>query len=194
MAIFRGVFILLLLTGSAAAWQEPEDFRGIKWETTTAEAEMLIKDQWKRRREAGEIIIGDNITKIPANPPTDRVGSFIFKDKIGGLPVDLILYFLDDKFVYAHIFFKTAFFKTLEGAFKEKYGPPTSESIVSMQTRVGAKYEGKELKWSSETFRISLNQYSRTITDGAASIGKMVYLQYLMERDKAKRGVVAKDL
>jgi hypothetical protein len=183
--------VVLLFCTASHAWEEPNDFRGIKWGTSSGDAENFIRGQWKQRREAGEIIIDTDISKFVSD---ERLQSRLFRDKVGGLLVTINLDFLDDKFVYATISFKSEDFRIIEGAFKERYGPPMSEARTPVETRFGAKYENKELKWNGPTLHIWLRQYYGKITEGIANLGKLAYLKYLMEKDKKKRGEAAKDL
>ena len=130
----------------ALAWEEPQDFRGLKWGTSSQEAESIIREQWRTRRESGEIIVN---TDISTSHVDNRLKYLMFQDKIGDLPAVIDLSFLDDKFIYARIFFKSKDFRLIEAAFKEKYGPPSSEESIPMQTRGGARFENKHIRWNS---------------------------------------------
>lgn len=190
-SLFSFALLFLVISTPSHAWQEPDDFRGMKWEISSEDAENFIREQWRQRRQAGEIIVDTDISKSHMD---ERLKSLVFRDKIGGLPVTIGLEFLDDKFVYARIFFKSKDFRILESAFKDKYGQPMSEALIPVRTASGARYENKELKWNGQSLRIWLRQYDGKVTDGTASLGKLVYLEYLAEKDKKRRDAAAKDL
>ncbi len=185
------VAFCLFFVGAALAFDEPRDFRGIPWEVSSDEAERLIRQQWTSRRADGELVLDTEITKRHWD---ERVKYFFFRDKLASLPVNFGLSFLDDKFVHAEIFFKSKDFPLIESAFKEKYGSPTTENSIPLQTGFGVRYNGKELRWNGPSMRIWLRQYDGKITDGTASLRKLIFLEYLAQKDKLKKKDAAKDL
>ena len=191
MKTLMAAALVLILSVCAHAFQEPEDFRGLKWGISMEQAEAAIKEQWTRRREAGEVFTTPSIMPFSYD---ERLKMLLYRDKIGNIPVGLQLYFLDDHFVNATIDFKSAEFGTIEAAFKERYGEPTKEQATAIQNRAGARFEQKELNWSGSDVTILLQRYSGKITDGVARISRQDYIKYMVEKAREKRGKAAKDL
>jgi hypothetical protein len=171
---------LLIPAWAEPAWNEPEDFRGIKWKASPEEATSFIRDRWERRRKAGEIVLDTEIKQFYED---ERVKRLAFRDKIGEVPVRLFFFFLDNQFIYVSIHFESNNYSAIKLAFKERYGPPHSERQFSTN---------ETLNWGGSNIFIMLE--SGMITGGIATIGHKVYLEYITqrEREKAKKG--AKDL
>ena len=43
------IVVLALLISPVWAWEEPDNFRGIKWGTSPEDAMAVIRQQWKER-------------------------------------------------------------------------------------------------------------------------------------------------
>ena len=189
---FLSVFIVPLILASAAlTWNEPEDFRGIKWKATPEEIASAVRAQWKKRREAGEIVLDAEIKEFYED---ERVKTLYIRDKIGAVPVSLFFAFLDNQFTDVSIHFESKNYSAIKSAFKERYGPPHSEKQFTIKTKAGVEYVNERLYWAGPNIIIRLEQYGGKITDGIASIGDKRYYEYIAQREREKGKKGAKDL
>ena len=176
---------LLLVCGFAAisyaadAWQEPEDFRGLKWGASPSEM----------------------YTIFPAAPvkPSLSYGEriklfFVSNEKIGEVRTFFSIGFLDDGFAYVDISFKESDFTMIDQAFETRYGTPHAVRDVPVQTRAGAKFTNIVKTWNGPSLNIRLERYSNKITDGHAVIAKRAYVDEFMRIRKEKRKDAAKGL
>jgi hypothetical protein len=57
-------------------------------------------------------------------------------------------------------------FDTLEEAFVSKYGKPHRAENSTVQNRMGAMFQQRELTWSGDVFTIFLHRYGGEVTEG----------------------------
>lgn len=199
--------LILLTVSSAAGFQEPEGFRGIRWGMSPEQAKDVIRAQWKERgvsfdrygfaSSQSHTLIREIEPKTGLYGPAKiggRHGEFLFRDFIGSAIVDIHVWFLDDKFAQAELRFKSAFFPTLETAFKERYGTPTLEEEKEVQNRMGAKFLNKEVTWTGPNVLIRIDKYFGTLNDGRATISQREYVEYILKEQKDRSKGAAKDL
>jgi hypothetical protein len=144
--LVSAVISVLVLAGSVFAFQDPDNFRGIPWGASPLEAKNAITDGWNKRgvrpdrvlytiRPEGNALLGEG-----------RLKHFRFSDMVGGALADFRIFSLDEKFVHAEFTFHPGHFSIMETAFKECYGPPTSEEDNEIKTeqarslRIGSLY------------------------------------------------------
>jgi hypothetical protein len=180
--LLAGSLFLASLSYAAEPWQEPEDFRGLKFGASVEEMKAVF----------------GNVLPVPAPAivGTPRIKTFALrgKEKIGAAEVTLGFGFLDDRFAQVYIMFKSADFSTIRGAFMTRYGEPHSVQSTNLKTTMGAEYTNEKLIWKGPTLEIELQKYSGKITDGMAQIMKheLKEEQFRAYRQKQKEG--AKDL
>lgn len=166
---------IMFLPIACSSWNEPTDFRGIPWDTSPE----LLKKTFPNAHE----IYQDG-----------RENSYLLDDKVGHVPVTIKFTYLDDKFVYVLISFKSKHFDTLATAFEQKYGKPHKVIENVNKTRAGVEYLDKSLSWSSDTILIVLERYVYNVDDGVAWIARKEYIEYQKEKRKKKSKEAAKGL
>jgi len=161
-------FALSLIAGAAAAFYEPDGFRGVKWGASTIEAERTLKALHAKR-----ILVGDEPVCDPA--PTDAAPAdsavCTAQADIGAVRVKLSFEFYQDRFVAVTLLSRPASYADLRRTFVERYGPPTR---AETKTRSGPfeDYSSEEVLWDGPTVRIKLAQYvgGRTFTVAVISL------------------------
>jgi len=96
--------------GADSSWQEPEDFRGLKWGASVDEIRKVFPTA------QGPFDYGNRIKSF-------RVGG----QRLGDRLVQLDLGFLDDRFSYVYIRFKSDDFQVMRDAFITRYGSATQQ-------------------------------------------------------------------
>lgn len=196
--------LTLLLASASYGFQEPDNFRGVKWDASPEEAKEVIKEQWKKREvefdRYGFASKPEHFARVRDIEPKTGLygkggrGEFLFRDTIGDAIVDIHIWFLENKFVQAELRFKSAFFPILEAAFKDRYGAPTLEEEREVQNRAGAKFTNKQISWIGPNVQIRIEKYFGTITDGRATVSQSAYVEYLLKERKEKLKDAAKNL
>ena len=154
--------ILIVLTCNSAlfaseAGREPEDFRGLKWGISIAEANRMIQEQWNKRRESGEIILSTDVAEQYVD---DRTRRLLYRDKVGTVVVSIQLNFLDARFVNVILTFESKDFDTIDSAFKARYGKPTIERSVPLSNTFGATFVDQQRLWNFRDLRIALTKHA----------------------------------
>ena len=194
-----GFFCLLSFASAALAFEEPDNFRGIKWGASPAEARQVIREQWEKRgvqpKPYGRYVLyrfypDDGRLTVPES----GLDWFGFRDLLGDADVRFTMKFLNNRFVHAEMEFDSGFLSIIQDAFEARYGPPTSKKDEEIQNRAGARFINRVLSWSGPTVSIRLEKYSGTVTNGRAWITQQPYVDYLREEQKKKAAGAAKDL
>ena len=173
---------LFFLTESAIAaesWQEPADFRGLKWGASIEEMQQLFPAAPNYAQSA----------------QGDRIKNFILPSQyIGQVKTTLTLGFLDDKFASVDIHFHSAEFPILREAFVTRYGQPHRKEDIPVKTAVGAQYLNERLWWTGPTLMITIQKYGGKVTEGHARITTFKYAgeivrQYQKQGKDAAKGL-----
>jgi len=106
---------------------------------------------------------------------------YVGGQRIGDALVQLYIAFLDDRFSFVYIRFKSADFPVMRDAFIIRYGPAHSTTNQS-------------LNWKGPTLIIHIQNYSTTVNNGTASLIKHEFGDELRRMDKEKGKDAAKDL
>ena len=146
---------IALLSGNAAAWNEPDTVRGVPWGASISETTEILSR-----------------SDVPGEKPDcwGKQGPCFVRTRIGPAPVSFQFGFHNDRFVYAFISFKPTDFAALRVAFVERYGAPTSRDERQLQNRMGATFTNEILTWNGEKVRIRLNRYGSKLDSGNATI------------------------
>lgn len=163
--------------GADSSWQEPEDFRGLKWGASIDEMREVFPTAQKPS------IYGNRIK-------TFSVGG----QRIGDALVQLYLGFLDDRFSSVQISFKSADFVVMRNGFITRYGPAHSTKEQTLKNRGGAEFVNTVLDWKGPTLAIQIQKYFGTVTNGDASLSKHEFTDELVRILKQKGKDAAKDL
>lgn len=198
------VMIMSVLVFPVFAYEEPDNFRGIKWGASPDEAKEIIREQRRQRgvkfdrqgfgepphKFVTEIVPKDGVR----TREFDQTTFFGFYDTVGEAGVNITLRFKDNKFVQAELRFVPGFFSILEAAFKERYGAPTSEAERELQNRAGAKFLNKQIRWLGQNVNVRLEKYGSTVTEGTATITQAEFEKAQMREFKEKTKGAGKDL
>ena len=182
---------IFALAFSASAWDEPADFRGLKWGLPESEVRETIKSQWQKRRDAGQIVVFEELRKAHQEPNRFTLS---YRDNIGQTLVDLSLHFLDGRFMYAMVIFAAKDFERIKAAFLDRYGNPSKSRVDELQTKMGARYKSENLQWVGTTVWVQLKEYGPTVKEGYADIGKIEFIQSLQRSQRQKDSEASKDL
>lgn len=152
------------------AFQEPDGFQGAKW----GESEAVVR------------------TKLGVEPPTSvSPGRLPPRDwachdytaenrwlgdryctvwvTIGDIRLPATPVFRGDKFVSVSFAFPEHRFSVMEGAFLERFGPPTSTKEDVIRTRAGVEYLNRTHRWIGPTVEVTLSRYGSRVTSSSAS-------------------------
>ncbi len=190
LGLMFSILLVPCVGGSAQISSEPDNFRGMKWGITLGETKRMIQEQWTKRRESGEIIV---YTELSERYVDERSWSLLYRDKIGAVPVGIVLYFLDDRFVSAILSFQSKDFDQIDAAFRSRYGKPTVERRVPLSNAFGASYMDEQRVWQFKNLSIMLTKHADA-NSGGATLEKSEWTNYQAARDKVKREKAAKDL
>jgi hypothetical protein len=178
--VFAASLVLVALTNAGEPWQEPEDFRGLKWGASVEEMRKVfpLENELREMRSVWAIptLVGNRIKRFTVS-----------NIKIGTARTTLYIGFLDDRFAYVWINFNSRDFVELREAFITRYGPAHSMTVERLKNRMGAEFENPVLTWEGNTLAIRLANYSGTLTEGAAQLGKHEYVDELL-RVQNQRG------
>src|SRR6202795_145723 len=147
---------LILLATPALAFQEPEAFRGIKWETPFTEAKAIIDREQGAACTAG----------IAARTCSAQI-------TIGQIPASVTYYFTlgEDRFFMATLAFEPARYATLSDIFVERYGAPTNRQTTDRRNPSGRLFTNEIATWVGDRVAIDLRRFGSTFEDGRATIG-----------------------
>jgi len=162
--------------GADSSWQEPEDFRGLKWGASVEEMRKVFRTA-AQYRDIG-----------------NRIKLFFDLQRIGDRVVELDLGFLDDRFSHASISFKSDDFVVMRDAFITRYGPAHSTTEQTLQNRAGAEFVNSILTWTGPTLNIRIQKYAPgRVDNGSALLSKHEYTDELVRIYKQKGKDAAKD-
>jgi hypothetical protein len=131
------------------AWpQEPEDFKGLKFGMSVDEVRKIMP--------FGQYACSSLPTVYLCRFPVDP---FVFW-----------LSFENGKLANIAGDFDPNEFDSLEEVFVSKYGKPRSAENSSIQNRMGALFQQRELTWSGDVFTIFLGRYGAKLTEGILSV------------------------
>jgi len=178
----------ILRTNPCFSFDDPDNFRGIKWGSSPADATKIITEQLKQN--------GNEWSKI-----TDLGnGTLVFDDTFGStyssdyIPVTFILNFLDNKFVSAQLSFKPEEFSKIEEIFVKRYGRATSAKNNEVHNPMGARFTNRQLDWIGKSTVVQLMKYAGTVTSGAGFIGQKTWLQHRAQESKKRTTDAARGL
>jgi hypothetical protein len=145
---------LFAFDAPAAAFYEPDGFRGIRWGTSLAEAEQTLKALYTRRVLVGDAPACDAASGGSA--PADSAVCVASAD-IDAVRVTLYFEFHEDRFVAVTVVSTPASYAALKRGFVARYGAPTRSD---KRTKMGpfSEYTSEELLWDGPTVQIKLSQ------------------------------------
>jgi hypothetical protein len=143
---------------AADSWREPESFRGVKWGWT-------LQDVKKNQPKL-------DLSDIPQTMGPRLKIHFDFREYIGEAQVHFGYGFLDNRFLYGSISFKSKDFATIRDVFFERYGRAHSMEEVKLKNSMNAEFLNTIYRWKGPTLMITLKKYEDKITDGHAAISK----------------------
>jgi hypothetical protein len=128
--------ILLFSASSVFAFNEPDNFRGIKWGSSPAQATKIVSEQLREKGNDWEKVtdLGDGMLHF-----SDTFGSIYTGPGYDGIPVTFVMNFVESKFVAAQIGFQSENFIKIEEIFVKRYGRSTRGNS-EMQNAIGAKF------------------------------------------------------
>ncbi len=158
------VLLVLGLVSGALAFNEPEDFRGVRWGAS--------EDQL-RKTLGGPTSAGRDIDLCYTIPLEHRqlgdracTGRVILSD----ITVQAIYSFRADHFVSVVVNYAPKDFDRIAAVFLERYGAPTSEERPPFKSLDGLTATDQILRWGGPRIAIVLRRYAGMITEGLGSI------------------------
>jgi hypothetical protein len=151
-ALLVGGLLLLVIAASSAAWDEPDNFRGVPWGTSSTEARALLESSGEK---------------------TDCFGQracVTARAKVGLAPVTITYMFDDDKFTMAMLTFAPAQYEALRAIFSDRYGPSSAIRDEQIKTRMGVAYTNQVATWAGQRVFIELRRYGNKVDQGRAVI------------------------
>jgi len=155
-----------LLASDALAFYEPDGFRGIKWGTSLADAQQMLKALYARR-----VLVGDepscDSAQTSSRVPDSAV--CVASTDIDSVRVKLYFEFYEDRFVAVTVLSTPASYATLKRGFISRYGSPTR---ADTKKKIGpfSEYTSEELLWEGPMVQIKLSQHVGGLTFTVAVI------------------------
>jgi hypothetical protein len=173
------------------SFDDPDNFRGIKWGSSQAEAtEMITKQLREKGNDWGKVTdLGDGVLNF-----SDTFGSIYTGPGYDGIPVYFVMNFLENRFAAAQLEFKPEDFNRIEQIFVKRYGGPTHVKNTEMQNAMRAKFMNREVEWIGKKVTIRLVKYAGSVTSGSGFIGQQVWLEHRAQRSKKRINDAAKGL
>jgi hypothetical protein len=175
--VIIALFVGLYVTSPIFGFDEPKSFRGINWDSSPDDAKAIMK-------QTANV---DFITDLG-----NGTLYFVEATEKGGLRI--YLYFLNQKFAAGSIVFDPANFKMMEGAFRQRYGPPSASREFWVQNAMRARFLNREISWLGKTTRAQLIKYTGTISDSTGTVGKIKWFDHLVKKEKRNTADTAKGL
>jgi hypothetical protein len=123
---------------------EPEDFKGLKFGMTVEEVRKIMPFG----QYACSSLSTGYLCRFASDP-------FVFWFN-----------FENGKLATVNGDFDPAMFGLLEEAFVSKYGKPQKAENSTIQNRMGAAFDQREITWAGNVFAISLHRYGAKVTEG----------------------------
>ena len=205
--------LTLVLPAPSLAWNEPDNFRGLKFgEDVTKAIPECSYTVSRLGPEEFRIPVPSDLKKGPCwmeNMPDKNkyiypnlVAGGIDKGTytlfglgpIGDVSVKTYARQLEDKLALIGLSFPSASAGKLLATLKERYGDPTIEKVEDWQSKAGAKFTNLTASWIGKRVSIVFNERGSTIDRGTISYMTDFWLAHQEQRreDVIKKG--AKDL
>lgn len=90
---------------------------------------------------------------------------------IGDAPVNLVLTFVDGKFVGVYgTFYTQRWWPTVRDVMVERFGPPTRSETVPVTTAMNAKFDNERLVWGWPDVKVQAARFAGKIDKGELSV------------------------
>lgn len=167
--LFVLVFFVFGSLHAAEPWQEPEDFRGLRWGKPFSEAKQFFPT------------ISYDFPLMAFGP----IEMYTTKPQqiSDVLVVDFTLGYMNKQFSYAKMGFRADDFDKVRDIFIARYGRPHSSSKSTLRNALGASFVNTTLTWTGPSISIELNRYE-SATEGSAQIGKR---SFAIEYERAQK-------
>jgi hypothetical protein len=159
--------LLLVVTGSALGWNEPDDFRGVPWGASLQEARTLLESKGEE--------------------PDCRIDRCNVPGSIGPTRLLIEYIFIENKFTLAMLTFLPSQYEMLHTIFSDRYGPPTWIEDEEVRTGMGVAYTNQVATWAGDRVVIELERYGSTINYGRAMISLKEFLD--KEREETESAI-----
>ena len=175
------ILAILLCASTTHAWNEPTDFKGLKFgEDLTAAIPKCPRDITQKDRCWAE----------PAIRFSDHPETYDLKmGPIGDRWLQTQAIQLQKKLAKIEIGFPATEFATMFRIFQERYGEPTKVEDFQWQSQIGAVFRSRRATWQGEKVSITMTQRGRN-----RDRGEIVYLTDLwLSRQNDMREKIIKD-
>jgi hypothetical protein len=116
------------------------------------------------------------------------------KNSFGGVNVSFASsYFRDDKLVRISIRFRSGDFDTLEAAVSDRLGAPTKSENKSIQNRMGAIFENRDVIWERPGMSLRIGRHGAEIGVGYAHLVTPDEVARQTAESESKNKAAAKD-
>jgi len=181
----------LMHTQSTFSFDEPDNFRGIKWGSSPAQAIKIITEQLREKGNDWEKVtdLGDGILYF-----SDTFGSIYTGPGYDGIPVNFVMNFIESQFVAAQLGFRPEDFTKIEEIFVKRYGRPTHVKNTEVQNAMRAKFMNREVEWIGKKVTIRLVKYAGSVTSGSGLIGQQAWFDHRARQSRKRVTDAAKGL
>jgi hypothetical protein len=181
----------IIPTHSSFSFDEPDNFRGIKWGSSPAQATKIITEQLREKGNDWDKVtdLGDGMLHF-----SDTFGSIYTGPGYDGIPVTFVLNFIESQFVAAQIGFQSEDSIKIEEIFVKRYGRPTRVKNTEMQNAMRAKFTNREVEWIGKKVTIRLVKYAGTVSSGNGFIGQKSWIEHRARQSRNNAADAAKGL
>lgn len=193
-----------LWTAHGWAFNEPDEFMGVKWGTLCEDARSAIETRLidKSKQEAFGVKLDFLAPSKNGNlgrgcSSSSYLGpnrhNLTFQDTIGDALVGAIMKFLDKKFEAVELKFKPHSYRGLSEAFLAKYGEPDSVRDSVVKNRLGTEFQNQTIVWAGKQVRIVMRKLATKIDESDVHITTHRWRESSAELQKDTRDKAVKD-
>jgi hypothetical protein len=184
------VGLVFFAVADTSAFDEPDNFRGIKWGSSPAEATRITGQLREKGNDWEKVTdLGDGMLHF-----SDTFGSIYTAPGYDGIPITFVMNFIESQFVAAQIGFQSEDFTKIEEIFVKRYGRPTRVKNTEMQNAMRAKFMNREIEWNGKKVTITLVKYAGNVTSGSGFIGQRTWLEHRARQSRKRATDAAKGL
>ncbi len=155
--------IFIVLLGSASAQiDETFSFRGHRFGDSLSKHQgNYMGHQFSQPCNNDDAIPGLVTCYDRSLQSTGRIGGNMYK--LEGITVEFLSYvYLDNQFVAFAMSVVVADYQALKSMLVTRYGPPTSQTVLPWQSRMGVMYQSEHCVWETAYGQMKLRQRSST--------------------------------
>ena len=144
----------------------------------SAETRSFFKQFWKNKQIEADIFCGHVISE--GDPTTELT------EIVGHRATAYDFTYFDRQLQHAYAVLSSDAFSDISSALTSKYGPPTETENVTVQNKMGAKFESLILRWISNGATVFVEKFYENLDDSRYGITSDTYWSEVESRRNAR--------